>query len=465
MKNKILLIPLFAVGLALTSCEDFLNQKPQSVASTANFYRNDADIENGVNACYANLQKSQLYGNFMITMAETRSDNIEDQNPGGNAGRDYNIDHFTAGADNAAITAVWQYSYHTIMRCNAVLDNINACSNEQNKLQSAGEVRFIRALMYFNIVRFWGAAPIVRSQLSIDQSIASKRDDVNEIYSLIEDDLDFAASNLPKSYSKTNAGKATSGAALCLLAKVYMTQQKWNKSKTALERLLSSEYDGIYELLPDINDVFRQDNKLNAEMMFVVHYSKTIVGEGHTFDQYYKNASLLDLNLRTGYEATDVRKGLIETTNIDKDNTPFVKFYDTFDLTTKNVGYDQPILRYADVLLMYAETLNELGYDASENSVALTYLNKIRNRSKASAYSITDLKDQISFRKAVLKERRLEFPLEMHRWFDLIRTNTAEEALAKVGITISKNDYLYPIPKTELDLCPGLYQNPGYTDK
>ena len=464
MKNNIILATLLISSVCFTSCEDFLDQRPQSVASSANFYRNDADIENAVNSCYANLQKSQLYSNFMITLAETRSDNIEDQNPGGNAGRDYNIDKFTAGPDNAAVTSVWQYSYHTIMRCNAVLDNINVCSTSK-KVQYEGEARFLRALMYFNIVRFWGAAPLATSQLSIDQSIASERAPESNIYSLIEEDLSFAANNLPKTYSNAEAGRATSGAALCLLSKVYLTQQRWNDCKTTLERLLSSEYSGVYELLPDVADVFKQENKLNKEMIFVVHYSKSIVGEGRAFDQYYKNASLLDINLRTAYENTDARKNLIETTNIDKDNTPFVKFYDTFDLSTKNVGYDQPILRYADVLLMYAETLNEIGFDSSSNSKALEYLNEVRKRSGASAYAASDLANQNDFRKAVLHERRLEFPLELHRWFDLIRTNTAEDAMAKVGITITKNDYLYPIPKTEMDLCPNLYQNPGYNDK
>lgn len=465
MKIKISIIAAIIVGFVFSSCDDFLDEKPQSVSSSANFYKNDADIENAVNACYANLQKSQLYGNFMITMAETRSDNIEDQNPGGNAGRDYNIDHFTAGADNAAITAVWQYSYHTIMRCNAVLDNIGACSNEDSRKQYEGEARFIRALMYFNIVRFWGDAPLPTTQLSIEQSIASKRVDSTEIYALIEEDLKFAAENLPKTYSKEDMGRATAGASLCLLGKVYLTQQKWSDCKSVLSRLISSEFTTVYELLPNVGDVFKQDNKLNKELVFVVHYSKTIVNEGHTFDQYYKNASLLDLNLRNGYEVADERKALIETTNIDKDNTPFVKFYDTFDATTKNVGYDQPILRYADVLLMYAECVNELGYDSSENSEALKYLNMVRTRSHATAYSHSDFSSQTDVRNAIMHERRLEFPLELHRWFDLIRTNTAEDAMAKVGHSITKNDYLYPIPKTELDLCPNMYQNPGYSDK
>lgn len=228
---------------------------------------------------------------------------------------------------------------------------------------------------------------------------------------------------------------------------------------------MSSEFDGVYELLPDVTEVFKMENKLNKEMVFVVHYSKVVVGEGHNFSQYYNNASLLDRALRTAYEDNDARKGLLETISIDKDNTPFVKFYDTFDLTTKKVGYDQPVIRYADVLLMYAEALNEISFDASEGSEALKYLNQVRTRSGATAYKAADLNSKDKFREQLMEERRLEFPLECHRWFDLIRTNTAEAAMAKVGLNITKNDYLYPIPKYEMELCPNLTQNPGYSDK
>lgn len=461
--NKYIIILIAALCMAAVSCDDFLDERPQSEASTGNFYRNDADIENVIMSCYANLQKSQLYGNFMITMAETRSDNLEDQNPGGNAGRDYNIDKFTAGADNAAITAMWEYSFHTVMRCNAALDNIDVCTNQSLKKQYEGEARFLRALMYFNLVRFYGAVPIVNKQLTIAESVNSVREDVSKVYQFIIDDLGIAINNLPKQYSDAQRGRTTSGAALALLAKVHLTRQAWNDCKATIERLFSSDYAGVYNLEPNVLDLFKTENKLNQEMMFVVHYSKTIVGEGHGFDQYFHNASLLDIALRNGYEASDNRKDLLETVAIDKNNTPFLKFYDTFDPTTKNVGYDQPVLRYADVLLMYAEALNEISFSGEGD--ALKYLNMVRERSGASAYKASDLANQDKFREAVLWERRLEFPLECHRWFDLIRTNTAEAAMQKVGITITKNDYLYPVPKTEVDLCPNFVQNPGYEDK
>lgn len=446
-----------------TGCNDFLDEKPQSVAAKVNFYQNDNDIEEAINACYANLQQTQMYREFMVTMAETRSDNIEDRNPGGNAGRDYNIDKFTAGADNACITSVWQYHYHTIMRCNAVLSNLGVCEDAAKKQQFEGEARFIRGLMYFNLVRFWGAVPLVEKELTIEESRAAVRDDVDKIYNFIENDFKAAASALPKTYDKNNAGRATSGAALGMLGKVYLTLHRYQDCVNTLKPLLSDEYKSVYSLQPNVLDVFKMENSMNNEMMFVVRFSKTIVGEGRNFNQYYKDASLLDPVLRQGYDATDERKALIETTSIDKDNTPFVKFYDTLDSTTATVGYDQPILRFVDIMLMYAEALNEVSY--SGNGEAMTYLNKIRERAKAATYTAADLNSQEAFRKAILWERRIELPLELHRWFDLLRTGEAIDAMAKVGLQITQDDLLFPLPKTELDLCPNMQQNPGYATK
>ena len=156
---------------------------------------------------------------------------------------------------------------------------------------------------------------------------------------------------------------------------------------------------------------------------------------------------------------------MIEYKKVDANNNVIAKYYDTFDATTAKVGFDLPLLRWADVLLMCAEAHNEVAYESSESSKALSYLNLVRKRANAVEYKVTDLKDQSAFRKAVLEERRLEFPFELHRWFDLIRTDTAIEAMSKVGFTITKNDYLYPVPKTEVDLIdnPETFpQNPGY---
>lgn len=470
--KKIYIIGVLSM-FTLMSCSDFLDLKPISQASKVSFYKTEADVVTGLNACYAKLQSTQQYAEYFITLMEVRSDNLEDQNPGGNAGRDYNIDQFTAGSDNAAIRDSWASIYNLIYRCNDVLANLDIVASQENRNRYEGELRFLRALSYFNVVRLWGAAPLILKPITTDDSKHCIRNSVDDIYKAIEEDLLFASgeNHLPKTYTiDSEKGRVTSGAALALLGKVYLTEKKYQRAVDVLRQFVDRDgsHAGVYNLVSKISQVFNVENELNIEMMFVVRFSKTIVGEGRNFPYYYKNAQLLDVNLKNSYNLIDERLPLMQSKNVDKDNAPFVKWSDTFDPITGKAGYDFPILRYSDVYLMLAEAANEIAYNPDPREYAFYYLNQVRSRAKASRYTSTILSDQDSFRKAVLEERRLEFPLEMHRWFDLIRTNTAEEALAKKGLTITKNDYLFPIPKTEVDIVNDpirFPQNPGYGSK
>lgn len=290
------------------------------------------------------------------------------------------------------------------------------------------------------------------------------RSSVADVYRAIEEDLEAASGMLTSAYDDDNLGRATSVAAKALLAKAYLTQQKWSAAATLLDNIVK-DYSSKYGLQNTVADVFDVNQEMNKEILFAVRYSKSVLGEGHGYNDYFKDKSVIDSELLASYGTTDDRKSMIEYKKVDANNNVIAKYYDTFDATTAKVGFDLPLLRWADVLLMCAEAHNEVAYESSESSKALSYLNLVRKRANAVEYKVTDLKDQSAFRKAVLEERRLEFPFELHRWFDLIRTDTAIEAMSKVGFTITKNDYLYPIPKTEVDLIdnPETFpQNPGY---
>ncbi len=464
MKMKYLLPSILSVML-LTGCSDFLDLNPKSEASVANFYKTPNDIQTAVNACYASLQGTYQYGEYFIALMELRADNVEDINPGGSAGMFYTVDNFTATSDNNIIRYSWKELYNQIYRCNKVLASMDVVTDASQRKQLEGEAYFLRALAYFNIVRLWGAAPMVLTPITTDEARNLTRNSIDELYTSIENDLKNAADRLPKKYATTELGKATSGAAKTLLGKVYLTQKKWSDALIALDDIITN-YQDVYALQDKVADVFDVSKEMNAEIVFAVRYSKTIVGEGRTFNDYFKDKSKMSDDLKNNcYETTDERRAMIEHKRVDANNNVITKYYDTFDATTAKVGYDQPLLRYADVLLMYAEAKNEVGYEASNSGKAMTYLNMIRKRAKASELDVTIVNTQQAFRNAVLQERRLEFPFELHRWFDLIRTNTAIEAIKKVGYTITANDYLYPIPKTEVDIMKnptGFPQNPGY---
>lgn len=365
--------------------------------------------------------------------------------------------------------------------------------NEENlKKQYEAEARFLRALCYFNIVRFWGAAPLILSPMTATEVAECERNSVADIYSAIEDDILFAsdASNLPKSFNGDDSGRATSIAAKALLGKVYLQEKKWVEAQNTLGTLIHSDNGGIYGLLSDITNVFSTAPEpgsstdayrdytnwipqiMNKEILFEVLYSKDIAGEGRNALTYYANQADINEELKISnterciYDPADRRADLMRSMRgTNTDNNLLVKYADIVS-SLGTYEYPTPILRWSDVLLMYAEACNEVAFDNSENSAALIALNEVRTRSFADgAYHGTDLPDQDAFREAIFLERRLEFPMEMQRWFDLLRSGEAINAISQIGITIDENDLLYPIPNSEVELrndSEKFPQNPGY---
>ena len=263
---------------------------------------------------------------------------------------------------------------------------------------------------------------------------------------------------LPASYSGDDIGRATSGAAMALLGKVYLTFHKWQEAADVLSQLR-----GKYELLKPVQDVFDVENKMNREIIFAVRFNKEVENEGHGY--WFSTTNLTDNTnqseaLVNCYEANDARKALITYVQAANNVCLMPKFMDTRSTTYNVVGNDQILLRYADVLLMYAEALNELHYDASSSSVALECLNDVRTRSGIEALDASDVPDKASFRKAILDERQREFPYEGHRWFDLVRMGYAQEVMG-----IQDYQLLFPIPQNEMEKIGNtdiLWQNPGY---
>jgi hypothetical protein len=460
MKKTNLFFLLLAI---LTSCSDFLELTPISESAAPNFYKNASDIQVAVNGAYASLQANNMYRQDYVTLMEVRSDNTVDNNPGGAAGVYYNIDKFTARGDNTVIRDVWKTTYKQISRLNEVLDHISVVANPDLQIQYEGEARFLRALAYFNIVRMWGKAPLILNPITTQESYSQVRNSVDDIYAAIEADLIFAR-QLPAKYTdKNDEGRATSGAAKALLAKVYLTRKQYPDAVAVLEDLVTN-YREIYDLQPEPGDVFNVNNKMNTEIIFAVRFSKNIAGETSSTHDAYTNKFGLDAALLSGYKGSDKRKALLSYTRV---NSTFIvkKYADTPDISSGGMGVDFPVLRWADVLLMYAEALNETGYSNDESGPAFTALNAVRNRAAASLYNNTQLSGQDAFRDAVLLERRLELPLENHRWFDLLRTGKAIEAMAAVNLTITENDWLYPVPESEVLIMnnpEGFPQNPGY---
>lgn len=448
----------------MTSCGDsFFDLEPASSVTIDKVYKTASDYNVAVIGCYTKLQ-SQV--NFYTECCEYRSDNLSLGAPTAGTQDRYDIDHFTEKPSNGILSSYWANFNNNVYRCNLLLDQIDGANFAENlKKQYKGEAMFIRALNYFNMYRIWGGVPATKHVVSAAEALKVARYSDEQMFDLIAGDLKEIVDNnyLPETYSSADMGRATSGAAKALLGKVYLTFHKWTEAKDILSQLI-----GKYQLVSPIAQVFNVDNKNNNEIIFAVHFNKEIEGEGHSYWYNLTNASD-DTNqtssLLNTFPTGDARKDLITYVQVEKNVRLMNKFYDTKSPTFKTVGNDQILLRYADVLLMYAEALNEIQYDASEGSLALKYLNAVRQRAGISNLTAKQLPTQEKFRKGILVERQREFPYEGQRWFDLVRMGFAKSVMAENGVEIKDYQLLFPIPQQEIEKVGDksiLWQNPGY---
>lgn len=448
----------------MTSCGDsFFDLEPASSVTIDKVYKTASDYNVAVIGCYAKLQ-SQV--NFYTECCEYRSDNLSLGAPTAGTQDRYDIDHFTEKPSNGILSSYWANFNNNVYRCNLLLDQIDGANFAENlKKQYKGEAMFIRALNYFNMYRIWGGVPATKHVVSAAEALKVARYSDEQMFDLIAGDLKEIVDNnyLPETYSSADMGRATSGAAKALLGKVYLTFHKWTEAKDILSQLI-----GKYQLVSPIAQVFNVDNKNNNEIIFAVHFNKEIEGEGHSYWYNLTNASD-DTNqtssLLNTFPTGDARKDLITYVQVEKNVRLMNKFYDTKSPTFKTVGNDQILLRYADVLLMYAEALNEIQYDASEGSLALKYLNAVRQRAGISNLTVKQLPTQEKFRKGILVERQREFPYEGQRWFDLARMGFAKSVMVENGVEIKDYQLLFPIPQQEIEKVGDksiLWQNPGY---
>lgn len=448
----------------MTSCGDsFFDLEPASSVTIDKVYKTASDYNVAVIGCYAKLQ-SQV--NFYTECCEYRSDNLSLGAPTAGTQDRYDIDHFTEKPSNGILSSYWANFNNNVYRCNLLLDQIDGANFAENlKKQYKGEAMFVRALNYFNMYRIWGGVPATKHVVSAAEALKVARYSDEQMFDLIAGDLKEIVDNnyLPETYSSADMGRATSGAAKALLGKVYLTFHKWTEAKDILSQLI-----GKYQLVSPIAQVFNVDNKNNNEIIFAVHFNKEIEGEGHSYWYNLTNASD-DTNqtssLLNTFPTGDARKDLITYVQVEKNVRLMNKFYDTKSPTFKTVGNDQILLRYADVLLMYAEALNEIQYDASDGSLALKYLNAVRQRAGISNLTAKQLPTQEKFRKGILVERQREFPYEGQRWFDLVRMGFAKSVMAENGVEIKDYQLLFPIPQQEIEKVGDksiLWQNPGY---
>ena len=486
MKLKYNLIAIALLGFSFSSCSDFLEQNPQTDLSENDFYKTADDILSAVNGVYSSLQEGDIYGNWYV-FGEIPSDNTRNQ-LSGSVTTQNEFDQFYIDTQNSMIANFWKAAYKVINRTNTVLGRIDGIEiNTELANRYKLECKFIRALMYFNLVRVYGDVPLVLKEISISESYDILREPKENVYNQIIADLK-EAQDLPVSYSTAEDGRATQGAAKALLANVYMTLHKYAEAETILAEIINSGQYSLLENTPGslnidgYKNVFSPVNHNSKEGIFEIQFLKDGYGEGSNYANNFapENSgtnvvavggtggnNIPEMDIYNAYEEGDLRRDFSMSLGYydNRKNNEWVesryvcKFMDV-PYQNNDASNNYPVIRYADVILMYAEALNQNGKTAE----ACKYLNMTRRRGfgyQTTETSPVDLQttDKAQFALMVEQERRVELAFENHRWFDLIRTGRAVEVMKSKGFSLNETNLICPIPQKQIDVNPKLTQN------
>ena len=506
MKKRYLLP---AVLLLLASCsEDFLHQEDPNAVSVDGYFQSENDVLLAVNGLYHALRSGNTVGEGSLLYSEERSDNSGRNDNQSNAGEPFQFNDFSLLPSNTYLFTHWSAMYDGIARCNTILTRIDQVefSSEDVKGRYLAETKFVRGLLYFHLVRKFGAIPLSTTGPTSKEEVdaLAVRVSEQEVYAQIVTDLTEALdSDLPTHQKEYAVGRASKVAVQSLLGHVYLTMASTladakSENLAKAEELLSEAYAARpFGKLAEIPyaDVFDVDKKMTcAELIFQVQY---LQGDQNYHSSIARNSQARDETINSRFPSTGsgtrASKDLIEEyeeADLRKDfsvkfaSSPVVndwfitKFRDNSAEagTSGWGGNDWILIRYADVMLLLAETKMNLG----KQSEAIALLDEVRERAGLPGYqesrkNATYASKYPTLKEAILHERRVELAFENHRWFDLIRNFTAEELVtyfkgkkqanygnAKLS-NISTKDRYYPIPFDEYKLNPeAMYQNPGY---
>lgn len=516
MKNILTIIA--TITFVIAGCKNDLNIPDPNAPTTQNFWKSASDAQLGINAIYSTFHRPGLCRNIHF-MTMIRSDEGYSTSPNPDIVNSCDVFNITNYNDWLS-TSIWQDCYMGINRANQVLDNVPSINMDPTlKQQLLGEAQFLRGFFYYNLATLYGNVPILlHTSKPTDYPSTSSEDSV---FSKAESDFAAAAAVLPTSYPPSGVGRATKGAAYAMLGKCYMQQHKYSQAQQAFYWLVEGPGKSIYSLVKDYRDNFIETDENNSESVFEIqnalnptdtHDDDTRPGSdnlnygssippffaprpiGFTDGQARRWVVWEFLKEKTVdgnrdprlaatflYDSTDVRGPqytmvygrTFASLGYSSDptavpNTNDVYFRKFLDDATMNgevfhSGNNWRYIRYADVLLLYAEALNGMGRTAD----AYPYVDGVRERAGLAPLSLVmPGMNQQEFLTQLKHERITELTGEGHRWEDLERWGDLSTKLASrdAGFShfVAGRDELLPIPQFELDVDPNLKQNPGY---
>ncbi|GAB1462139.1 RagB/SusD family nutrient uptake outer membrane protein [Pedobacter sp.] len=513
-RNLVIAVGAASIISINSGCKKFLDTQRQGTYTADNYPypQGGTPYDTYLFSAYNALRAYNYVSDGFMVATSIRSDDADKGSTPTDGGADViGMDNFPA-LTNGRVNSIWTEYFTMINRCNTIIDQINnnteIVASPEAKIQAEAEARFLRAYSYFVLVRCFGGVPKIDRVLEVTANIP--RSTPAEIYAFIESDLIFAAANLPLNWDKKFAGRSTKGAANGILAKVYLYQQKWAAAMAAANTVMTS---GQYDLSVNYNTIFSEAGENSKESIFEIQgTASATVPTGNGIQYASIQGTRGNTNewnrgwgwntpsdqLEAAYEPNDPRKTrtILYSRSATLPNAVTIygqaaPFYPTEVPNTKynhkvlvNPSFiaqynsrsgwwmNVRILRYADVVLMYAEAANEVG-GTTNIANALAAVNSIRARARrdlpttapANSLPNLDITDQSALRDAIRQERRIELAMEHERFFDIVRWGIDVAAMQAAGKTNynPNRDRLLPIPQQQIDLSKGvLTPNPGY---
>ncbi len=490
----ILVLLLFA-----SSCNDDLEENPVGVLAPESFFTNKSDALASVMGTYSYFATYDDLGNNYIIVTELPTAMMGY----GNTSQDImDLSDFTETPANSKMAQIWSNMYKIISATNNAIDGIPGIQNmsEEEKNALIAEARAVRAFNYFRLVRFFGAVPYIDHFITDPSTVEDiERTPASEVMNHIIDDLDFAKANLPDKYAGGIRSRVSRGTAYTMLADVYLYQGNYQKAAENAQYVINHASDFGYGLVDDFKDIFDQALGDVKEHIWTIDFNSTVSSYPVCYDQMaalqsvrgsdYGGWSTIVSNIGTynSFDDRDYRKKVTFRTEapfngVMKNYTEFPiphvhvdKWYGSLVGTAQESGkytdLNIPLYRYAEVLLIAAESLNEV--NGGPGSDAYNYINQVRARARLYDGVETDYPadlqpgmSQEEFRNAVMEERRVELAFEFKRWFDIKRrhliTTNYGPGSAEPHPNVKEYNELYPIPQPEIDKNPNLTQNQGY---
>lgn len=489
--NKTLFKSFLALAVLFISygcTEDYLEKTEEFNISSDNYFNSEQEYYNALIGAYDVLQSTYVN----VLLGEIASDNTLS---GGESANDVigfqQVDEMTHTPVNDNLDDVWDWNFAGVQRANFILE-FKDKTDFEGKDRIIAEARFLRAYFNFELVKWFGPIPLkVDERFFLGDEKTVPRAPVSEVYAQIESDLIFAADNLD--WTASQVGRVTKGAALALLGKAYLYQDKFTQAAPVLEEVINSgnyhlygtqgdeDYSNLFEFLAENGpeSVFEiqytgeegagfdclQCSEGNVAVGFqgIRQYSGPLFESGYSFNVPTQEAydMFTSSDLRRDVSILDIEAWADETGASFGKGYKHTGYFNRKYLPRKNENAGDPNLtqpnnyraiRYADVLLMAAEALNRGGISDQR---AKDYLNMVRERAGVQAVDVSGA----SLTDAILAERRLELVGEGHRFFDLVRTGNGDKI---DGFTTGKNE-IFPIPLEEIEFSEGNWeQNPNY---